>query len=313
MENRNSGGGAAPAGEFVISRTFDAPRDLVFAAWTECAHLMRWWGPKGCNMLSCRNDLRPGGTFRYGMRMPNGQTLWGKWVHREIVRPERLVFVASFADEAGNTVRNPWNAEWPLDTLSTVTFAERDGRTTITLRAVPHEATEAERKAFEAAHPSMRQGWTGTLDQFADYLARSSGVKPQTVIPYLTIRGAAEAIAFYAKVFGAIEQMRLPAQDGKRLMHAHLSINGGSVFLSDEFPEHSPVSAPAGGPPPPVGVVLDLASPADVDATYRRALEAGATSVMEPADQFWGARFAALTDPFGHRWMLNAALDKPAA
>jgi len=315
MGNRSNsdGAAAATAGEFIVSRTFDAPRERVFAAWTECAHLMRWWGPKGCTVLSCRNDLRPGGTFHYGMRMPNnGPTLWGKWVHREIVRPERLVFLASFADEAGNTVRNPWSAEWPLETLSIATFAEQDGRTTITLRAVPHDATEAERKTFEAAHASMRQGWSGTLDQLADYLERSGSMKPQAVIPYLTVRGASEAIAFYTKVFGAVEQMRLPAQDGKRVMHAALSINGGSLFLSDEFPEQCSVSAPANGQQPPVGIVLDLASPADVDATYRRAIEAGATSTMEPSDQFWGARFAALVDPFGHRWMLNAALEKAA-
>jgi PhnB protein len=131
----------------------------------------------------------------------------------------------------------------------------------------------------------------------------------QSVTPYLTVNGAAEAIAFYQKAFGAKEEMRMPAQDGKRLMHAHLSINGGALFLSDEFPEHGDVTAPKNGQSP-VAVALAFAKPADVDATYKRAVAAGAKGTLEPGDQFWGARFAMLTDPFGHRWMLDAPLGK---
>jgi PhnB protein len=131
----------------------------------------------------------------------------------------------------------------------------------------------------------------------------------QSVTPYLTVKGAAEAIAFYQKAFGAKEEMRMPAQDGKRLMHAHLSINGGALFLSDEFPEHGDVTAPKNGQSP-VAVALAFAKPADVDATYKRAVAAGAKGTLEPGDQFWGARFAMLTDPFGHRWMLDAPLGK---
>jgi PhnB protein len=132
----------------------------------------------------------------------------------------------------------------------------------------------------------------------------------QPVTPYLTVRGAAEAIAYYNKAFGATEITRMPAQDGKRLMHAELSINGGKVFLCDEFVEHDGPSAPQGDRPPAVAVALALDKPAQVDATFKQAVAAGAKGVMEPADQFWGARFAMLTDPFGHRWMLNAPLAK---
>jgi len=131
----------------------------------------------------------------------------------------------------------------------------------------------------------------------------------QPVTPYLTVKGAADAIAFYQKAFGAKEEMRMPAQDGKRVMHAHLTINGGAVFLSDEFPEHGDVKAPTNGPPP-VAVALAFTKPADVDATYKKAISAGAKSTLEPGDQFWGSRFAMLTDPFGHRWMLDAPLAK---
>jgi PhnB protein len=136
--------------------------------------------------------------------------------------------------------------------------------------------------------------------------------KTQPTNPYLTVKGAAEAIAFYQKAFGAKENTRMPAQDGKRVMHAELSFNGGTVMLSDEFPEYEDdaIRAPSPEQPAAVAVVIHFATPAEVDATFRRAVEAGCKAKMEPQDMFWDARFAMLNDPFGHRWMLNAPLPK---
>jgi uncharacterized protein YndB with AHSA1/START domain len=164
----------APAqGAFVLTRTFDAPRDLVFKAWAESERLARWWGPKGFTLLVGKLEFRPGGVFHYAMRSPDGRAMWGKFVYRAIVPPERIVFVNSFADEAGNLVRAPFSPTWPLEVLSTVTFSEHGGKTTLTLRGVPLNATEAERKSFEAGHESMQKGWAGTLDQLAGYLAKA--------------------------------------------------------------------------------------------------------------------------------------------
>ena len=120
--------------------------------------------------------------------------------------------------------------------------------------------------------------------------------------PHLSIRDgrAAEAIDFYKAAFGAEEQMRMPADDGKRLMHAHLKINGASLMLADDFPEYSGKAAG-----PPEGVTLHL-QVTDADATWNRAVEAGATVRMELADQFWGDRYGQLDDPFGHRWSIGA-------
>jgi PhnB protein len=132
----------------------------------------------------------------------------------------------------------------------------------------------------------------------------------QSIIPYLTVKDAAGAIGFYQKAFGATENMRMPAQDGKRLMHASLTIRGSMLFLSDEFPEYSGAPAPKAGEKPPVAVALALAAPSDVDATFKQAVAAGATGTMEPEDAFWGDRFAMLQDPYGHRWMLSAPLPK---
>ncbi len=139
--------------------------------------------------------------------------------------------------------------------------------------------------------------------------------KVQPTSPYLTIKGAAEAIELYQKAFGAKVKGRMAAQDGKRVMHADLAINGGTVLLCDEFPEHGGPPAPSEANPSPVAVTIQFARPADVDATFRRAVDAGCKATMEPQDTFWEARFAMLADPFGHRWMLNAPLPKkkPAA
>jgi uncharacterized protein YndB with AHSA1/START domain len=168
-----TGASARNSDEFVITRTFDAPRDLVFRAWTEREHLMRWWGPKGFTMRAGKIDLRPGGVFHYGMRAPDGSDMWGKWIFRDVVKPERLVFIVSFSDEQGGQTRHPMAPDWPLETLSTVTFAEQDGKTAVTIRWAPHAASEAERKTFAAGRDSMQQGWTGTFDQFAAYLAKT--------------------------------------------------------------------------------------------------------------------------------------------
>ncbi|HYZ33284.1 MAG TPA: SRPBCC domain-containing protein [Crenalkalicoccus sp.] len=158
---------------FVITRTLDAPRDRVWDVWTRLEHLERWFGPKGVTLFGCSLDLRPGGTFHYGMRGSDGfGEHWGRWVFREIAPLERLVFLVSFSDEAGGITRNPWDAVWPLRMLSTVIFAaEGPRRTTVTVHWEPFEATEAERAAFAAGHASMRQGWGGTLEKLETYLA----------------------------------------------------------------------------------------------------------------------------------------------
>jgi len=94
--------------EFSITRVFDAPRDLVWKAFTESERLLQWWGPKGFTMRVAKLDLRPSGVFHYSMRSPEGRDMWGKFVYREIVAPERIVFVNSFSDEAGNLTRHPF-------------------------------------------------------------------------------------------------------------------------------------------------------------------------------------------------------------
>ena len=134
----------------------------------------------------------------------------------------------------------------------------------------------------------------------ADTAARS---EIASVSPYLICADAAEAIAFYQRAFGAEEMVRLPGPDGK-LMHACLRINGSTVMLSDEFPDHGMVGPKALGGSP---VTIHLMVP-DVDAAVARAVEAGASVTMEVADQFWGDRYGSIRDPYGHSWSLATHL-----
>jgi uncharacterized protein YndB with AHSA1/START domain len=157
--------------ELVITRVFDAPRELVWKAFTEPDRLAHWWGPQGFTMLVRTLDLRPGGVFHYAMRSPDGQVMWGKFVFRDIQAPERMVFVNSFSDEEGNITRAPFSPTWPLEVLNTVTLTETDGKTTVTLRGGPINTTEEEGETFWNRQESVRQGFAGTFDQLAAYLA----------------------------------------------------------------------------------------------------------------------------------------------
>ena len=85
--------------DFLISRVFNASRELVWKAWMDPKHVTKWWGPKGFTMLKCTIDLRVGGIFHYGMKSPNGDVMWGKWTFGEIVKPERLGVTVAFSDE----------------------------------------------------------------------------------------------------------------------------------------------------------------------------------------------------------------------
>jgi uncharacterized protein YndB with AHSA1/START domain len=161
---------AISTNEFVTFCLFDAPRERVWRAWTECEQLMQWFGPKGYTMPRATMDLRPSGIFHYALRSPDGQEMWGKWIFREIDAPERLVLVSSFSDELGRITRHPMSTSWPLETLSTTTFEERNGKTMLTICSTPFYATNLELKTFEDAHDDMRQGWSGTFEQLAAYL-----------------------------------------------------------------------------------------------------------------------------------------------
>lgn len=121
-------------------------------------------------------------------------------------------------------------------------------------------------------------------------------------IPHLAVSNGEAALAYYEKAFGAVVKAKMPADDGKRIMHAHLKFGEGEIFLHDEFPEyadHIGAVAPTrlGG----ASCTLHINVP-DADAAFAQAVDAGATALMPPENQFWGMRYGELKDPFGHIW-----------
>ena len=157
--------------EFVITRVFNAPCELMFKVWTSAEHLEKWWGPVGFKMGVTKLDLRPGGVFHYSMTTPDGHTMWGKFVYHEITPPEKIVFVVSFSDANEGFARHPMSNTWPLEILSTLSFTEHEGKTTLTITGMPINASDEECKTFVEGFAGMQQGWAGTMGQLEAYLA----------------------------------------------------------------------------------------------------------------------------------------------
>ena len=162
--------------DFVISRVFDAPRDLLWRCFTQVEHLKQWWGPKGVRIGKANVDFRVGGSFHYAMQPPGGDIMWGKMAYREIAPQDRLVFINSFSDETGGVTRHPMAPGWPMQMLSTFTFEDMPGgKTRFTVRWSPYEATPEEQATFDSdqSRVSMTNGWGGTLEKLEAYLAKA--------------------------------------------------------------------------------------------------------------------------------------------
>ncbi|MGB9929088.1 MAG: SRPBCC family protein [Methanosarcina sp.] len=154
--------------ELVITRVFDAPRNLVWKVWTEPEHVMEWWGPKGFTAPVIKTDFRVGGKSLLCMRSPEGEDYWSTGVYREIVEQEKIVTTDSFSDAQGNVVpasHYGMSGDWPLELLVTATFEEDKGKTKLTLR---HEGFP-DRENRDLA----KAGWNESLDKFAEYLTKS--------------------------------------------------------------------------------------------------------------------------------------------
>ncbi len=139
--------------ELVISRLIDAPRALVFKAWTQQEHAARWWGPQGFTIVSCRLDATQGGTYRVSMRSPEGTVHTKRGIYREVVAPERLVLTYAWEDDAGNPGH---------EMHITVTFEAQGRKTLLTLRHTGFEDIPE--------RDSHRGGWTSCFERFAEYM-----------------------------------------------------------------------------------------------------------------------------------------------
>lgn len=155
---------------FRISRTINAPRDLVYQMWTDAAHLAQWWGPIGMELSVLKLELQQGGIFHYGMKGPNGGMMYGRFVFRDILPPERLIWTTSFADEKGNAIRAPFSDQFPVETYNVLTLTDLGDKTRLTLSGCPINASQAELDFYRNMFDSMKNGFGGTFKQLMAYV-----------------------------------------------------------------------------------------------------------------------------------------------
>jgi uncharacterized protein YndB with AHSA1/START domain len=168
MPEKSGSPATSPERTLVIERVFDAPRELVWKAWSDPQLAMRWWGPKGFTAPAAEIDFRVGGKMLLAMQSPDfneGRPIWSTGIYREIVPLERIVVTDSFSDEQGNVVPATHYGmpdDFPLEMLVTVTLAEIDGKTRMTLR---HEGLPVGEMKDGAG-----VGWNESFDKLAEAL-----------------------------------------------------------------------------------------------------------------------------------------------
>jgi uncharacterized protein YndB with AHSA1/START domain len=155
--------------EFIISRIFDAPKELVFEMGADPEHLTTWIAPGGIKMIYKKANVQPGGISHYFMDTPGGK-MWGKVTYREVKKSDLLVYVQSFSDENESITAHPMSPTWPREMLTTITFASVANKTNVTLTWVAINASPEEIATFEKAKDGMSQGWNGSFEQLEKYL-----------------------------------------------------------------------------------------------------------------------------------------------
>jgi len=146
--------------EFILERIFDAPRELVWRAWTDPEILQRWYGP-GADTIVHKFDLKPGGMWLNEMKWGE-KSNFQKVVFQEVAEPEKMVWQHySFTDSDWNSIKNPMMADWPRLLLTSVTFEDQGDKTNVRLSQLPMEATAAEIACFAEVMANMAKGWGG--------------------------------------------------------------------------------------------------------------------------------------------------------
>jgi uncharacterized protein YndB with AHSA1/START domain len=159
---KNSVSGERGKRDIIITRIFDAPRELVWKAWTDPKHFKIWWGPKDYTCPFCEMDLRVGGKYLNCMRSPEGKEYWTTGFYKEIIPFERIVYTDSFSDAEGNIVSATYygmSPDFPLEALVTVTLEDFEGKTKMTLRHTDLPAGDMSEQTGE--------GWSESFDKLA--------------------------------------------------------------------------------------------------------------------------------------------------
>jgi len=159
-----------------IVREFNAPRQLVFDAWTQVKHLNNWMFPMpGCQCDFVSANIVDGGNSLHKVTMPDGNEMWLYTKYEEVVPPEKLVFLQYFSNESGDMLPMPHKTNWPKDMLATLHFEEiAASRTKLTFYWEPRNPTEEELRVFNSTRSDHSKGWGAGLEQLHNYIATLS-------------------------------------------------------------------------------------------------------------------------------------------
>lgn len=301
--------------EIVINRLLDAPRELVFEAWTNPKHLVNWWGCQGFSSTFHHIEIKPGGKWHFEMNGANGVSFPNFVLFTEVVKPERLTYLHA-ADES-----------YEPNFKVTVTFEQRGAKTWLTMRSI--YATVAERdyavKAF-----GVVEGSNQTMDKLELYLKSRFDLQNQLkinnvsrVTTYLNFSTQTEqAFNFYKSVFGTEfsgpgiarfgeipphEGMpALSEEDKKLILHIELPILGGHVLKGTDAPESMGFTLKKGDN---MHINLEPDTRAETKRLFDGLSEGGQVT-MPLMDMFWGGYYGSFTDKFGINWMVNCSEEK---
>ena len=159
---------------FVIERSFPVSQERLFRAFTDPKEMVQWFAPSGMTTIKAEQDLKPGGTYHYGLSSGEGNEMWGLVTYKEITPSSRLVYRQSFSDPAGGLTRHPMAPTWPMEMLTIMNFvSEGEKQTRLKISWLYAGIDDVEGETFRAAHAGMNGGWSGTLDSLQTHLANN--------------------------------------------------------------------------------------------------------------------------------------------
>ena len=310
--------------KFKIVRKINAPRDMVFEAFSTATAMGAWWGPIDMQITVYAFDFKPGGKFHFKMESADN-VMWALFKYTHIQKPSLIAFSNSFSDEAENICKAPFGIEFPLEINYRIELVENDGATTLTLEGWPKQANEEEQKSYSSLTESMNQGFGGTFNQLDHYLQSRHKLRKELktdllprVCTYLNFPGTTEAaFNFYKKVFrsefsgkGIQRFGDIPVEDGnpaiteeikKMILHIELPITGGHVLMATDSPREMGFTITEGNN---IHINIEPGTRSETDRIYNE-LSDGGIIEMPLQDMFFGSYFGSFKDKFGIHWMLN--------
>jgi PhnB protein len=305
----------------IAERTFDAPLQLVWQAWTDSAILEQWWAPMPWKAVTKTMDFKPGGKWHYFMVGPQGEKHWSMVEYKEIVAPKYFTQQNSFCDEQGNRIADmPGSSHWHT------AFTPQGETTTVTTTITYDSAETMERMinmgfkgGFAMAHENL-DAYIQAQGKLRSQLKTGTAARVST---YLNFPGnTEEAMNFYKSVFktefsgmGIQRFGDIPQGDGyppvaenvkKMILHVELPIVAGHVLMATDAPKEMGFTVTPGNN---MHISLEPETREEAKRLFDGLSQDGKI-IMPLADMFWGAYFGQLTDKFGINWMVNCTEKK---